>query len=271
MMETNSYPEEGFLESGGYRIHYLLWGSKGPKLVLIHSMGMDAHGFDMFSQEIQTDYQILALDILDHGDSDTPTSPVSIVEHAEIMRDCYKQLCFEPNILIGHSVGGMMGMVLAAEHPNELSGLVLVDIAPREKRRQAPTRTPPPDFFKSTDEAREYFKTRYPGFVPEAVENRIKHALVRDEKGRLKLKPIGDAIRPSLDVNLWPFAERITIPTQLILGDESIVVTNDGVNRLKYCITDCDVVTVRGATHMVPQDKPEEFKKHILAFLKRLT
>ncbi|MQY82291.1 hypothetical protein GH157_01195, partial [archaeon] len=39
-------PKEGFLKSGGYKFHYLLWGATGPKLVFIHSMGMDARGFD---------------------------------------------------------------------------------------------------------------------------------------------------------------------------------------------------------------------------------
>jgi len=265
----NIYPREGYLKSGDHRLHYLLWGGSGPKLVFLHSMGMDAHGFDNICEALHGGYQILTLDILDHGDSDTPKDPESLPAHSEIMRDCYRQLGFWPNVLIGHSVGGMMGMVLAAEHPEDLTGLVLVDIAPFDVAGR-PSRPPPPDYFNNEEEAKAWFKERYPGFTPEAVENRVKHALVRDEKGRLKLKPRGDAIRPGLAVDLWPYVERMEVPTLMVLGSESTLVTEETLERMKKVVPDLSVVTVEGATHMVPQDKPAEFEGHLRAFLKGL-
>ena len=262
-------PKEGYLRSGGYKLHYLLWGGTGPKLVLLHSMGMDAHGFDTFSEALQKEFQILAFDILDHGDSEKPKEPVSLREHAEIIREGYRQLGFDPNVLIGHSVGGMLGMVLAAEHPEELRGLVLVDIAPFELTGR-PARPPPPDFFSDEEEARRYILERYPGFTSEAVENRMRHAFVRDEKGRLKLKATGDTIRTGLAVDLWPYVDRIETPTLMILGSESDLVTDETLERMKKTMPRLKVVTVEGATHMVPQDKPKEFEQHIRDFLKRL-
>ncbi|MFQ6054121.1 MAG: alpha/beta fold hydrolase [Candidatus Bathyarchaeia archaeon] len=262
-------PREGYLRSGGYRLHYLLWGGSGPKLVLLHSMGMDAHGFDQFSDALQGRYQLLAFDILDHGDSEKPKEAVSLVDHAEIMRDGYRQLGFFPNVLIGHSVGGMMGMILAARHPDELRGLVLVDIAPFELAGR-PTRPPPPEFFADEEEARIYFRRRYPGFTAEAVENRMKHALVEDGKGRLRLKATGDAIRPSLGIDLWPYVDRIEAPTLLLLGSESDLVTEETLERMKRTMPSLKVVTVEGATHMIPQDRPAEFEEHVRAFLESL-
>lgn len=263
-------PREGYLKSRGRKLHYLLWGGTGLKLVLLHSMGMDGHGFDTFSDALQEEYQVLAFDILDHGDSEKPKEPVSLGEHAEIMRDAYRQLGFEPNVLVGHSVGGMIGMVLAAEHPDDLRGLVLVDIAPFEMTGR-PARPPPPEFFSDEEEARSYIRQRYPGFTPEAVENRVKHAFVRDEKGRLKLKGTGATIRPSLAVDLWPYVERMETPTLLIMGSESDLVTDETLKRMKKTMSRLEVVTVEGATHMVPQDKPEEFEHHVRGFLKKLS
>jgi len=262
-------PQKGYLRSCGYRLHYLLWGATGPKLVLLHSMGMDAHGFDRFAESLQEEYRLLAFDILDHGDSEKPREPIGLRDHAEVIRDGYRQLGFSPNVLIGHSVGGMIGMVLAAEHPDELRGLVLVDIAPFELTGR-PTQQPPPGFFSDEDEARRYIRQRYPGFTPEAVENRMRHAFVRDEKGRLKLKATGAAIRPGLAVDLWPYVERIETPTLLILGGESDLVTDETLERMKATMPRLQVVTVEGATHMVPQDKPAEFERHVREFLKTL-
>jgi len=262
-------PKEGFLESYGHRIHYLLLGGSGPKLVFLHSMGMDAHGFDTVSRALADEYQILALDILDHGDSETPEEHVGLEEHAGIMRDCYRQLGFDPNVLVGHSVGGMMGMVLAAEYPEDLRALVLVDIAPFEVTGR-PSRPPPPEFFVDEDDARKYFSERYPGFTSEAVENRVEYALKRDEQGRLKLKPFGGAIRPSLAVGLWPYVERMRAPTLMILGGLSTLVNEETIERMKRTVPSLRVVTVEGATHMVPQDKPEEFVRHLREFLEEL-
>lgn len=268
-MVMNIYPRDGYLKSGSHRLHYLLWGGSGPKLVFVHSMGMDAHSFDTASEALQGEYQILALDILDHGGSDTPKEPVSLPDLSEIIRDCYMQLGFWPNVLVGHSVGGMIGMVLAAEHPEDLTGLVLVDIAPFEVTGR-PMRPPPPDSFNDEDEARAWMKDRYPGFTPEAVENRVKHALIKDEKGRLKLKPRGDAIRPGLATDLWPYVERMTVPTLMVLGSESDLVAKETLERMKKVVPDLTVITVEGATHMVPQDKPAEFERHLRTFLKKL-
>jgi len=122
--------KEGFLKYGGYNIHHVKWGDKGHKVLLIHSMGMDGHSMDALAESLKKEYQVLSLTILDHGDSDPPKGSISLPDHAEVMRGCYAQLGFTPSVLIGHSVGGMMGMVLAAEHPDEFEGLVLVDIAP---------------------------------------------------------------------------------------------------------------------------------------------
>ena len=106
-------------------------------------MGMDANGFETTYRALNGEYQMLGLTILGHGDSGTPEASLTLPGHAEIMRDCYRQMGFEPNVLVGHSVGGMMGMILAADHPDELKGLVLVDIAPRVAERKY-TRPPPP-------------------------------------------------------------------------------------------------------------------------------
>ena len=108
--------------------------AKGPGRDEVH-LGVE--------QVLKEEYQVLSLTILDHGDSDPPKGSISLPDHAEVMRGCYTQVGFSPSVLIGHSVGGMMGMVLAAEHPDEFKGLVLVDIAPFDSTGRSPRPQPP--------------------------------------------------------------------------------------------------------------------------------
>ena len=260
--------KEGFLKSGDYNVHHVIFGDGGPRVLLIHSMGMDGHSMDALAEALKEEYQVLSLTILDHGDSDPPKGSISLLDHAEVMRGCYTQLGFSPSVLIGHSVGGMMGMVLAAEHPDEFKGLVLVDIAPFDSAGRSP-RPQPPDSFKDEAEARDWLKERYPGFTPYYYENRLKHAF-RREKGILRLKPRGDRIRDGLATDLWPYVERIETPTLLLIGEESDLVTPETQERMENTVPDIEAIKVKGTGHMIPQDMPEEFEKLVKGFLERV-
>ena len=48
--------KEGFLESKGYKVHHCMWGSEGPRVLLIHSMGMDGHSMDKLAESIKDQY-----------------------------------------------------------------------------------------------------------------------------------------------------------------------------------------------------------------------
>jgi pimeloyl-ACP methyl ester carboxylesterase len=260
--------KEGYLDSYGYRVHYVRWEGKGPKVLLIHSMGVDGHSMDKLAESIKDRYNILSLTILGHGDSDSPHTGLPLDEHAEIMRNCYRQLDFYPNVLIGHSVGGMMGMILTADHPKEFKGLVLVDIAPFESTGR-PRRPSPPESFENEAEARKWLKERYPGFTPYYVENRLKYTFkVKD--GRYWLKPTGDSVRGGLAIDLWPYVERIECPVLLLKGAESDLVSPETRKRMEKKVVKLEVVEVQGTGHMIPQDVPDRFEELVRAFLAKI-
>jgi pimeloyl-ACP methyl ester carboxylesterase len=260
--------KEGFLSSKGYRVHHVTWGEEGPRVLLIHSMGMDGHSMDKLAESLEDEYRVLSLTILDHGDSDPPRRPISLQDHAEVMRGCYTQLGFTPNVLIGHSVGGMMGMVLTAEHPEEFKGLILVDIAPFELTGRS-SRPEPPDSFRDEGEALKWLRERYPLFTDYYYETRLRYAFKKGE-GVLKLKPRGDRVRSGLVTDLWPYVERIETPTLLLRGEQSDLVTPETLKRIKETVPDLEAVEVKKTGHMIPQDVPEEFERLVRGFLKKV-
>jgi pimeloyl-ACP methyl ester carboxylesterase len=260
---------EGFLKVGEYDIHYVRWGYGGSRIVLLHSMGMDAHSMDLFVEALSADHRVLALTILGHGDSTVPSKPIALPDHAELMRQCFVKLGFTPCVLIGHSIGGRMGMILAAEHPEEARALVLVDIAPPDPAPR-PWSQQTPDTFRGRKEALAYLKGRYPRFAPEYYENRLRHGFKELPDGSLRPKPAGNEHMRSISTDLWPYVERIGVPTLLIIGSESELVTPEKLARMKRDIKGLTVVTIRGATHMVPQDKPTEFEKAVREFMLKL-
>ncbi len=260
---------EGYLNEGRYRIHYATWGERGGNIVILHSMGMDAYSMEALCESLKDSNRILALTILGHGDSTVPTGLVTLPEHTELLRSCCRRLGYTPCVLIGHSIGGRMGMILAAEHPDEMRGLVLVDIAPPDPVSRTWSQQAPGEF-KNEAEARDYLRQRYPGFAAEYIESRLAHGFMRQPDGSLKPKPTGSPTMTSYYTDLWPYVDRIRVPTKLILGSESPLVTPEKRERMAKLIPGLEIATVRGASHMVPQDKPTEFEAEVRAFLKKL-
>ncbi len=260
---------EGFETIGQHRIHYARWGKKGNAIVILHSMGVDDHSMDLLCEALSGRYRILALTNLAHGQSSIPKENVTLPEHAEILRECYKRLGFAPCVLIGHSIGGRMGMILAAEHPDEVRGMILVDIAPPDPVARQWSSTVP-ESFKNRKEAETWLKQRYPGFDPRYIENRLKHGFEKLPDGSLRPWPTGSPTMVSYSTDLWPYLGKIRIPTKLILGGNSQLVTIEKLERMRGLVKGIEVAKVEGASHMVPQDKPEEFEMEVEAFLKKL-
>jgi 2-succinyl-6-hydroxy-2,4-cyclohexadiene-1-carboxylate synthase len=234
---------------------------------------MNAHDFDIFSKSMAKDYRVLAIDLIGHGESAKPLKPVPAKQHVDIIRDIIYQRHFTKPVVIGHSVGGILGIVYASNYPNELEKLILVDIAPRiSTEGNVRRRTPPPKPFKSEKKARAYFKRRFRKFTDEARESAFKYMLARAPDGTIRFK----AKRESLEIgsvggrpiDMWSLVSDIRVPVLLIKGGDSPTVTRGRIEKMSEVIEDFTFVEVKGATHMVPQDAPKDFEEIVRKFIK---
>jgi esterase len=266
---TLSQSVEGFTKLGKFSFHHVQWGQRGKSVVLLHSMGVDAHSMDLLAESLAASHRVLALTILGHGDSTVPAEPVSLPDHADLLFACVRKLGSTPCVLVGHSVGGRLGMIMAAGHPQDVKGLVLVDIAPPDPiQRPYAQQTIGP--FKGSAEAAAYLRQRYPRFTQYYVDNRLRYGFTQRPDGSLVAKPTGNEYMRDMSTDLWPYVEKIRAPTLLILGSESALVTPEKRERMSKMIPGFESVTVQGATHMVPQDKPYEFEEAVRGFLGRI-
>jgi pimeloyl-ACP methyl ester carboxylesterase len=265
--------EDGFVTSFGYDIHFLEWGKTGKRVVALHSMRQDAHAFDSFSKAFSSEGKVLALDLLGHGDSDKPTKEVTLDEHTEIIRGVVKKRRLSDVILIGHSVGGYISMIYAAENIGEVSKLILVDIGPRDPeadRLRTRRWQEPPEYFANKNEAKMYFKESYPKYPDNIIENRLKHNLIL-ANGLLKWKSDPkslDMIRNTfMNYDFWPHVKKIKIPTLLIKGAESETVSKKTLDRMEKILNDFTLIEIEESGHQVPMDNPEAFESAVKKFI----
>jgi pimeloyl-ACP methyl ester carboxylesterase len=104
---------------------------EGTPVILVHGLAASLHDWDDLVPALaKEDYAVHALDLLGHGDSMKPPhlgdySGDTVYGHMKGWLDTLS--LDQPQILIGHSLGGYLSMRYALENPHQVSGLILVN------------------------------------------------------------------------------------------------------------------------------------------------
>jgi 3-oxoadipate enol-lactonase len=121
-----------FVEVNGITLHYAREGlGEGVPLVFVNSLGTDLRIWDGLTLHFAERFPIIGYDKRGHGLSDCPPGPYSIRDYANDLAALLEHLGHERVILIGISVGGMIALDYAANHPGQVEALVLSDTAAR--------------------------------------------------------------------------------------------------------------------------------------------
>lgn len=111
----------------GERIAYRRAGTSGPVVVLIHGMAAGARTWDRVLPLLGEHCQVIAPDLLGHGDSDKPkVADYSLGAYACGVRDLLTALGHERATIVGHSLGGGVALQFAYQFPERCERLVLV-------------------------------------------------------------------------------------------------------------------------------------------------
>jgi pimeloyl-ACP methyl ester carboxylesterase len=109
----------------GHRLTYRTCGS-GPLLVLVHGITNSSASWQPVLAQLGRRFEIVAPDLLGHGDSAKPRGDYSLGASASLLRDLIVALGHERATLVGHSLGGGIAMQFAYQFPERIERLVLV-------------------------------------------------------------------------------------------------------------------------------------------------
>ncbi|HUR86151.1 MAG TPA: alpha/beta hydrolase [Solirubrobacteraceae bacterium] len=109
----------------GHRLCYRT-GGRGPLLVLVHGITNSSASWEPVLGLLGQHFEIIAPDLLGHGDSAKPRGDYSLGANASLLRDLLLALGHERATVAGHSLGGGIAMQFAYQFPERVDRLVLV-------------------------------------------------------------------------------------------------------------------------------------------------
>ena len=126
-------PESTSFDIEGATIAALRWPGLGgpptdgtPTVVAIHGITANAWSWDPVAHASNGDFDLVAVDLRGRGRSWTQPGPVGLRQHADDVAAVIEQLG-GPVVVVGHSMGTYVALLLAERHPAAVRSLVLVD------------------------------------------------------------------------------------------------------------------------------------------------
>lgn len=225
-------------------------------------------------------YYAVAFDARGHGDSDwAPDGLYSQDVMVEDLKCVVAQLGHRRPVLVGASMGGGTSLVAVGEDHVDATALVMVDIGPRIEpegidRIQAFMGLKP-EGFGSLQEVADAIASYQPHRSrPRTLDGLAKNVrLGADGKYHWHWDPRYRSARRDLEKRrdrLVACSQRLTLPTLLVRGGLSDVLSEEGAQEFLHLCPHAEYVNVTGAGHMVAGDRNDNFGNAVVAFLTRV-
>lgn len=264
-----------WIDVPGGALHAVEWGEAGPLVLLAHGITAQAHVWDPIAARLAERYHVVSLDQRGHGESLRPPSGYSLADHVADLAAVLDALGRERAAVIGHSLGARNALAFAALHPRRTAVLVAIDYGPwiaAEAFTALDARVlGAPARFGTAAEARAYLVARYPHITPDALERRLRFGLRPVPDGLVwRYEPAAIAqTLAHLNADLAPLVPRVQAPTLIIRGERSAFYDAAAFARLREARPDFEYLEVAGATHYVPEERPEAVAELLMVFLER--
>ena len=255
------------VNSNGIGVNYTVEG-KGPWVVLSHSLACNYSMWDEQADALKRHYRVLRFDTRGHGGSDAPDGAYSLGMLAEDLLGILDGLGIEETHFVGLSMGGMIGMTFALEHPGHFRSLVLCDTSSRIPAEAAPV-----------------WEGRIKTAAEQGMEPLVEPTLQRwfteafYKSNKAMMKRVGQMIRTTKPagyigcchaipkINLSARLKEIKIPILVLCGDLDPGTPPAMSEEIQRSAPGSKLVMIRQAAHLSNLEQPEQFTKALSDFL----
>jgi pimeloyl-ACP methyl ester carboxylesterase len=229
----------------------------------VHGLTRCARDFDAIAAALSDHYRVVCPDVAGRGDSDWLPDPMlyHLPQYVGDMVTLIARLDVEGVHWLGTSMGGLIGMALAAQPGTPVRKLVINDAGPvisKVSLERIATYVGMAPVFPDVATAEKYFRAVHATFGPhtDAEWRFLTEVAMRKYAGgglRLHYDPkIAEPFRASMpekDMELWPLWDAIRCPTLVLRGAQSDLLTKETSAQLTQRGPKASVVEIPGVGH----------------------
>ncbi|HEY2359444.1 MAG TPA: alpha/beta hydrolase [Phenylobacterium sp.] len=248
----------------------------GAPVILLHGGGQTRGAWGgALAEGARRGFKMISADLRGHGESGwSPAADYSMAAHAADIAAITGALAAPP-FLVGASLGGMASLSYSAGgHP--LAGLVMVDIAPTVNTTGTDKilafMHSAPEGFASVEEAADAVAAYLPHRPrPKDTSGLVRNLRLRDGRYYWHWDPrmFSGPGAPRDTGSLREAARNLKVPTLLVRGRLSDVLSQEGVDDFLKLAPHAEFADIAGADHMVAGDRNDAFNEAVFVFLER--
>jgi pimeloyl-ACP methyl ester carboxylesterase len=263
-----------YFDIDGSKLYYEVAG-KGETLVLSHAGFVDSGMWDAQWDEFAKHYRVIRYDMRGFGKSDPIAAPVS---RRDDLYRLLKHLEVERAVLMGSSMSGEIVLDFTLEHPEKVSALFVVSATPSGFELQG---EPPPNLLEMMGAAQQgdveraselQIRIWIDGMYrqPEQVSADVRRRAAEMNKIAVKNGTWAQDMQPLNPLNP-PAVGRlgeIHAPTLIVAGDLDHPELLRAADFMQASIACAKKQIISGTAHMPNMEKPVEFNRLVLEFLR---
>ncbi|MBL7479380.1 alpha/beta fold hydrolase [Legionella bononiensis] len=272
----------GISDEGFHNVAYTEWGSSDlelPAVLCVHGYTRNSHDFDALAYYLSMNGRhVFCPDVVGRGDSSwfKHSHHYNFTQYLSDMNALIARTKAQQIDWIGTSMGGLIGMMMAALPNSPVQRLILNDIGPQIPifglRRLAKYAGKEPEF-KSIDEAKQFYKLNFSGFgaltdkqwdeftarsieevapgrfiakVDPGIKNPKSSVQVMSEFFHHPYKAMEGIL---YDIDLWSVWQKVHCPVLVIHGTQSDLLTPEIIKRMQRSHNKTDVFEIKDAGH----------------------
>ncbi len=254
----------------------------GPKLIILHGLYGSSDNWITIARGLENHFTVLLPDLRNHGAS-PHASTHSFSDMVEDLYQFYQDTNTKDAFLIGHSMGGKVAMRFAAENPERVNRLMIIDIAPKnyldgtksfKHIRQHELilgllENPDLSSFHSRKELDDYFSIR---IKEETVRLFLLKNIHRKHDGLFEWKLNAPVLRDSFhsivsEIDISWFEERMPItayPVTFVRGLNSEYLSDDDWPTIRKIYPEARLIDFEDAGHWLHAEQPSKLVATIL-------
>lgn len=248
-------------------LHYEVFG-KGTPVILLHGYQGSWGLWQATMEALSTDFRTYALDFWGFGESGARRSGYAVDDFAGLILQFMLQLGIARAPLVGHSMGGTVGLLFAAQHPDRVQRIVAVD---------APIIGGSLRFFPRVFGNRAVawmtyhnlwlYRWIYRRLAPRYCSDPAWPNMMDRDVTRTTLEAFFESVGSLRRVDLRMLLQALDLPVLGIFGRRDNIVDPSQADLLQRLAPDARIAWLQRSGHFPMLDEPQEFVQQVCRFL----